>query len=129
MKNGQTTKSAMMGFWDQESCEYCHSPIVEKRVTLYRKIKGNYVLIENVPAGVCTHCGKRYYAANVLKLVCREREATLVRRSSPSIAGHPKWAASLLHFPSCLFVSLRGSLAFSWAQQPINSRTSETFCF
>ena len=58
-----------MGFWDHESCEYCNSPIVEKRVTLYRKVKGNYVLIENVPAGVCTGCGKRYYAANVLKLV------------------------------------------------------------
>ena len=58
-----------MGFWDGETCEYCGGSIIEKRVTLHRKVKGNYVLIENVPAGVCTECGTRYYAANVLKLI------------------------------------------------------------
>jgi YgiT-type zinc finger domain-containing protein len=31
--------------------------------------EGEHVLIENVPAGVCTECGTRYYAANVLKTV------------------------------------------------------------
>ncbi|MBU0702049.1 YgiT-type zinc finger protein [bacterium] len=31
--------------------------------------RGNYVLIEGVPAGVCTQCGMRYYAANVLKTI------------------------------------------------------------
>ncbi|MGQ9626118.1 MAG: YgiT-type zinc finger protein [Anaerolineae bacterium] len=44
-------------------------PIIEKRVTLHRKVKENYVLIENMPAGVCTQCGTRYYAANVLKMI------------------------------------------------------------
>ena len=58
-----------MGFWEGETCEYCGGPIVEKRVTLHRKVKGNYVLIENVPAGVCTRCGARYFAANVLKTI------------------------------------------------------------
>jgi YgiT-type zinc finger domain-containing protein len=43
--------------------------IVEKRVTLHRKIKDNYLLIEDVPAGVCTQCGMRYYTANVLKTI------------------------------------------------------------
>ncbi len=57
------------GFWDGETCEYCGGPIVEKRVTLHRKVKKNYVLIENVPAGVCTRCGMRYFTANVLKTV------------------------------------------------------------
>jgi YgiT-type zinc finger domain-containing protein len=38
-------------------------------VTLYRKVKGEYVVIENVPAGVCMECGTRYFAANVLKIV------------------------------------------------------------
>jgi len=57
------------GFWDGETCEYCGGPIVEKRVTLHRKVKKNYVLIENVPAGVCTLCGMRYFTANVLKTV------------------------------------------------------------
>jgi len=56
-------------FWAGETCEYCDGNIVEKRVTLHRKVKGHYVLIENVPAGVCTECGTRYFAANVLKTV------------------------------------------------------------
>lgn len=50
-------------------CEYCDGRIVEKRVTLYRKVKGKHVVIENVPAGVCMECGTRYFAANVLKIV------------------------------------------------------------
>jgi len=58
-----------MGFWEGEACEYCGGPIVEKRATLHRKVRGQYVLIENVPAGVCAHCGVRYYAASVLKTV------------------------------------------------------------
>ena len=57
----------MTGFWEGESCEYCGGPIAEKHVTLHRKVRGQYVLIEHVPAGVCTLCGTRYYAANVLK--------------------------------------------------------------
>lgn len=58
-----------MSFWEGETCEYCGGNIIEKRVTLHRKVKGHYVLIEDVPAGVCTECGTRYYAANVLKTI------------------------------------------------------------
>ena len=58
-----------MSFWEGETCEYCGGPIVERRVTLHRRVKGEYVLIENVPAGVCTQCGTRYYTANVLKTI------------------------------------------------------------
>ncbi|MBN1865883.1 YgiT-type zinc finger protein [Candidatus Sumerlaeota bacterium] len=58
-----------MGFWDGETCEYCGGKIVEKRVTLHRKIKKKYVIVEDVPAGVCSECGTRYYAANVLETV------------------------------------------------------------
>jgi YgiT-type zinc finger domain-containing protein len=58
-----------MGFWDGEKCECCSGKIVEKLVTLHRKVKGKYVLIENVPAGVCTNCGMRYFSANVLKSI------------------------------------------------------------
>ena len=58
-----------MLFWSHETCEYCGGRIVEKRVTLHRKVKGKYILLENIPAGVCTQCGTRYYAANVLKTI------------------------------------------------------------
>ncbi len=56
-------------FWKGETCEYCGGEIVEKPVTMHRKVRGNYVLLENVPAGVCRQCGTRYYSANVLKTI------------------------------------------------------------
>jgi len=56
-------------FWQDETCEYCGGDLVEKRVTLHRKVKGGYVIIEEVPAVVCSQCGTRYFAANVLKTV------------------------------------------------------------
>ncbi len=58
-----------MGFWEGETCEYCGGELQEKFVTLHRKVKGKYILVENVPAGVCKQCGTRYYAANVLKMI------------------------------------------------------------
>ena len=68
-----------MEFWEGERCEYCGGRIAEKRVDLPRKVAKKYVLVENVPAGVCTECGTRYYAANVLKtieeIVRRRRKA------------------------------------------------------
>jgi YgiT-type zinc finger domain-containing protein len=62
-------RAERMDFWEGETCEYCGGIVTEKRVTLHRKVKGNYVLIENVPAGVCKECGTRYFAANVLKTI------------------------------------------------------------
>jgi len=56
-------------FWKGERCEYCDGPIVEQTVDLFRKNKGRYVLIERAPAGACTECGTRHYAADVLKSI------------------------------------------------------------
>ncbi|MGR3320110.1 MAG: YgiT-type zinc finger protein [Candidatus Anammoxibacter sp.] len=58
-----------MEFWDDEHCEYCNGPIIEKRVDLPRKVGKKYVLIKKAPVGVCKECGTRYYAANVLKTI------------------------------------------------------------
>ena len=46
-----------------ERCEYCHGEIHAKKVTVYHRHKGQLVVIENVPAGVCRRCGERYYDA------------------------------------------------------------------
>ena len=67
-----------MGFWEGERCEYCNGPIVERVADLTRKVSGKYVLIKNVPVGVCRECGTRYYAANVLKTI----EASIKRRKA-----------------------------------------------
>ena len=59
----------MMSFWDGEKCEHCSHAIVGRRVTLHRLVKRKHVLFENVPAGVCPHCGARFFSANVLKTI------------------------------------------------------------
>jgi len=68
-----------MGFWDGERCEYCDGSIVEKTIDLPRKAGKRYILIRSVPVGVCTGCGTRYYAANVLKNI---EEVTRGRRQA-----------------------------------------------
>ena len=68
-----------IGFWEGEICEYCGGSIHEKNVSLSRKVKGKYFLIENVPAGVCTECGMRYFTANVLKMI-----AEMIRGRRPA---------------------------------------------
>ncbi len=60
-------KEKRTSFWNGEHCEYCDGLIVEKIVDLPRKVGEKYILIQDVPVGVCTECGTRYYAANVLK--------------------------------------------------------------
>ena len=67
-----------MGFWEGERCEYCNGLIVERKVDLPRKVRGKYVLIKNVPVGVCRKCGMRYYTANVLKTI----EESIKRRKA-----------------------------------------------
>jgi len=68
-----------LGFWEEEQCEYCNGPIVEKVMDLPRKVGKRYILIRNVPVGVCKKCGTKYYAANILKTIestiCGRRKA------------------------------------------------------
>ena len=66
-------KIKLTGFWNDESCEYCGGSISEKKVEVTKKVHGQYALFKNVPAGVCTECGTRYYSANVLKEMDKSR--------------------------------------------------------
>lgn len=43
------------------------TPILEFRLTLPQEVRNDEGW--GVPAGVCTRCGTRYYAANVLKTI------------------------------------------------------------
>ncbi len=61
-------------------CEYCDGTVRERVVdrepiSHHRGI----VILENVPVGICDHCGAHYYAAAVLKRV----EAILTSQSPP----------------------------------------------
>jgi YgiT-type zinc finger domain-containing protein len=51
-------------------CEYCEGTvkerIVEKEIF---KHKIGFVMLENVPVGICDQCGYRYYHSSILKKV------------------------------------------------------------
>jgi YgiT-type zinc finger domain-containing protein len=51
-------------------CEHCDGTVKERfsdREAI--RHKGNFVILENVPIGVCDNCGARYFDASVLRRV------------------------------------------------------------
>jgi YgiT-type zinc finger domain-containing protein len=62
----------------QFTCEHCSGTVRERRVQ--REAighKGSFVILEDVPIGVCEQCGARYFDASVLR-----RAAEIGRRKS-----------------------------------------------
>jgi YgiT-type zinc finger domain-containing protein len=51
-------------------CEYCDG-IVRQRIVEHEAFKhrAGFVILENVPVGVCDTCGSRYYHASLLRRV------------------------------------------------------------
>jgi len=53
-------------------CEYCEGLVQPKMVKQeVFKHRTGFVILENVPIGVCQHCGYRYYHATLLHQVER----------------------------------------------------------
>lgn len=51
-------------------CEYCNGVVRERIVKRESfKHKDGFVILENVPIGVCDHCGTRYYHSSLLRRV------------------------------------------------------------
>lgn len=51
-------------------CEHCDGTVKERRVDQEAlRHKGNFVILEDVPIGVCDQCGARYFDASVLRRV------------------------------------------------------------
>lgn len=60
-------------------CYFCGGKVTAKHVNVMRHWKGRYILIENVPAHVCTQCGERYYDAAVAEAMDRIMRASETR--------------------------------------------------
>ena len=75
-----------MGFWKNETCEYCQGKIEEKTVDIPRKLGKEYILFKNVPAGVCHKCGIKYFAGNVLKLMTDKRRIKIISDKAMKLA-------------------------------------------
>ena len=62
------------------ACEHCSGTVRERRVEREAlRRKGSFVILENVPVGVCEKCGARYFDASVLR-----RESEIGRDATPS---------------------------------------------
>ncbi len=66
------------------ACEYCAGRVVERLCTEDRRIHGRLVVFKNVPVGVCSKCGEKYYAGPVLEAMERvaARKPARTRRLS-----------------------------------------------
>lgn len=52
------------------SCEYCEGTVKERIIAreVFKHKKG-FVMLENVPIGICDNCGYRYYHSSIIKRV------------------------------------------------------------
>ena len=52
------------------TCEHCSGTVRERRVDREAlRHKGSFVVLEDVPIGVCDQCGARYFDALILRRV------------------------------------------------------------
>lgn len=52
------------------TCEHCAGIVRERRMEREAfRHKGSFVVLEDVPVGICDKCGARYYDASLLRRV------------------------------------------------------------
>jgi YgiT-type zinc finger domain-containing protein len=52
------------------ACEHCEGTVKERRIEREAfRHKDSFVILEDVPIGVCEKCGSRYFDATVLRRV------------------------------------------------------------
>jgi len=71
-------------------CEICDTPLQEKLINQDFWIRGQLIVVENVPAGVCPRCGEKIVKADVGHWIAElikssERIAKAPRISVPAI--------------------------------------------
>ena len=71
-------------------CEICNTPMQEKYIKQDFWIRGELIVVEDVPAGVCPQCGEKVVKANVGRWIISllrnsERIARAPRITVPTI--------------------------------------------
>lgn len=62
------------------TCEHCGGTVRERHVDREAlRHKGSFIILEDVPVGVCDQCGARYFDGSVLR-----RVAEIGRGTTPS---------------------------------------------
>ena len=55
--------------YDYGKCHVCGEQMIERQISQDFWIKGNLIVIENVPTGVCPQCGEKVVKADVGKQI------------------------------------------------------------
>lgn len=76
--------------YDYGECEVCDTPLQEKLVKQDFWIRGNLIVVENVPAAVCPRCGEKVVNAEVGRRIAEllqnaKRIAQAPRISVPAV--------------------------------------------
>lgn len=76
--------------YDYGECEICDTPMREKRIKEDFWLRGELIVVEGVPAGVCPRCGEKVVKADVGRWITRlientDRIAKAQRISVPAI--------------------------------------------
>ena len=61
-------------------CLVCHWEMADQKVTVDLRIGDELLIVESVPATVCTHCGERVFAPEItrtLQSLAKQREKPL----------------------------------------------------
>lgn len=68
------------------ACEHCRG-MVRERVMEREAIrhKGSFVILENVPIGICDQCGSRYFDASVLRKAAEIGRGITARDSTAEV--------------------------------------------
>ena len=76
--------------YDYGRCDVCDTHIVEKHIKQDFWIRGELIVIENIPVGVCPQCGEKVVRAEIGQLAIKliedsDKIAKAPRISVPSI--------------------------------------------
>ena len=64
-------------------CTFCRGAVEERRIEYDYRRKDRLLIMKNVPAGVCTQCGEKYFKADVLKQMDQRYHDIVDRRQKP----------------------------------------------
>ena len=58
-------RSPKINLYDYSKCEICDTPMQERIIKQNFWIRGELIVVEDVPAGVCPQCGEKVVKADV----------------------------------------------------------------
>ena len=71
--------------YDYGECEICNTPMQEKYIKQDFWIRGELIVVEDVPAGVCPQCGEKVVKANIGQRITRLLENSELIAKAPRI--------------------------------------------